>query len=233
MNKLQKRAVSRWRKSRAPAAASGAAQYEVFHHGQGTYATADGALFYSPTVFEGARAATEATLTTLRAIGFEARELVRVHHAGAMHADMKAKWQEILPFVPADQHRVVAQAIAKPGESADEFREIVYRMHRTITGMPKTYEQEAKGEDAIVHLHYFGGSSDWYITERDADPDGDGQVQASGLADLYGDGGESGYINIKELCELPGRYMFNLDFHFTPRTLREVLAEREHRRQPA
>jgi hypothetical protein len=89
--------------------------------------------------------------------------------------------------------------------------------------MPKTGEQDGKGEQATAYLHYFaGGQASWYITEKDAgspdDDPGTGQIQAFGLADLFGDGGELGYISIAEILENGGE----LDFHFTPKTLAEI-----------
>lgn len=92
----------------------------------------------------------------------------------------------------------------------DKFCEYADR----IDNMPKTYEQDGKGDQAIVYLHYFRSGMDWYITERDME---DEQYQAFGLADL-GDGGELGYISIQELIENG----VELDLHWTPKTLAEV-----------
>ena len=98
---------------------------------------------------------------------------------------------------------------------ADKIRELAQR----VVTMPKTYDQDGQANEAIVYLHYFaGGTANWYITEKDMYPE---QHQAFGLADLFGDGGELGYINIKELLECG----VELDFHFTPRRLREVQGE--------
>lgn len=37
-----------------------------------------------------------------------------------------------------------------------------------VSTMPKTYEQDRKGDAAIVYLHYFaGGQANWWITEKD------------------------------------------------------------------
>jgi hypothetical protein len=44
------------------------------------------------------------------------------------------------------------------------------------------------------------------------------QHQAFGLADLFGDGGELGYISIVEILANGG----GLDFYFTPKTLKEI-----------
>jgi hypothetical protein len=47
---------------------------------------------------------------------------------------------------------------------------------------------------------YFTGGCDWWIVEKDSDPDHAGQAQAFGIADL-GMGAELGYISIPELLE--------------------------------
>ena len=106
------------------------------------------------------------------------------------------------------------------GEEKQWFFDKVQELTAIIAGMPKTYEQDGLGMQAVAHLHYFaGGRANWYITEKDmgtpADP---GQHQAFGLADLFGDGGELGYISIPEILANGGE----LDFHFRPRTLAEI-----------
>ena len=84
--------------------------------------------------------------------------------------------------------------------------------------MPQTYEQDGKGDRAIVYLHYFYGGMDWYITEKDANQDGEGQRQAFGLVNL-GYGAELGYINLAELCAQP---RIELDLYWAPRPLADV-----------
>ena len=116
------------------------------------------------------------------------------------------------------------------GEEGAFFRELITKTLDRIEAMPKTYEQEHKGRDAIVYLHYFLHGADWYITEKDSDPPDNqgnrqGQIQAFGLADLYGDGGELGYISIKDIIRLGGE----LDLYWTPITLAEVQRKREKR----
>lgn len=100
------------------------------------------------------------------------------------------------------------------GEEGQFFIDKLVEMADLIKNMPKTYEQDGKGDDAIVTLHYFRGGSDFYITEKDM---GDGQHQAFGLANLgYGD--ELGYMSIVELLEND----VELDMYFTPCTLRQI-----------
>ncbi len=106
------------------------------------------------------------------------------------------------------------------GEERQFFISKLADLANLIASMPATYAQEGKGEDAIVYLHYFaGGQANWYITEKDVETaDEPGQHQAFGLADLFGDGGELGYISIVELISSGAE----LDLYFQPRTLREL-----------
>ena len=98
------------------------------------------------------------------------------------------------------------------GEEGVWFIARMVELAAEIAAMPKTYEQDGKGDAAIVHLHYFTASADWYITERDMETE---QHQAFGLADLFRDGGELGYISIVELIQ----HNAELDLHWTPRPL--------------
>jgi hypothetical protein len=103
-------------------------------------------------------------------------------------------------------------------EEGEYFHDLIVEWAAKIRTMPKTYEQDGKGEEAVAHLHYFSGSGDWYITEKDQEA---AQHQAFGLADFYHDGGELGYISIVELI----RAGIELDVHWTPKTLREIRKE--------
>ena len=133
---------------------------------------------------------------------------------------------DLTQFIGPSQRRCVLDGFRC--EEAEFFFDKILELHALIAAMPKTYEQDGKGDQAIVTLHYFaGGQANWYITEKDkgvaADPangvvEDRSQTQAFGLADLFGDGGELGYISIEEILSVGGE----LDFHFRPRTLREV-----------
>ena len=106
------------------------------------------------------------------------------------------------------------------GEEKQFFFDKLVEMAGIVQTMPKTYEQDGKGDQAVAYLHYFaGGQANWYITECDVEtPEEPGQHQAFGLADLFGDGGELGYISIVELLENGAE----LDLYFTPLTLGEI-----------
>jgi hypothetical protein len=99
------------------------------------------------------------------------------------------------------------------GEEGEYFEEVAEELVGTFNAMPKTYEQDGKGDDAIAYLHYFYGSCDWYITEKDME---DPQYQAFGLANMGQ--AELGYINIEELKA----NNVELDFHWTPKTIGEL-----------
>jgi hypothetical protein len=104
------------------------------------------------------------------------------------------------------------------GEERQFFYDKLVEMAGIVATMPKTYEQDGLGNKAVAYLHYFQGGADWYITEKDSEPE---QWQAFGLADL-GYGGELGYISIVELLE----NNVEVDLHFNPRPLCEVLADK-------
>ncbi len=145
------------------------------------------------------------------------------HHATAEPAtklEAAAALTKLRGFIGNSQLRAIAHGCCS--EERQFFYDKVVQMTRIVESMPTTYQTDGQGDDAIVHLHYFGGGScDWFITERDSDPDGEGQQQAFGLADL-GYGGELGYISIAEIIELN----IELDLYFRPRTLGEIKAQR-------
>ena len=118
-------------------------------------------------------------------------------------------------FVSTQQLSVLGDACY--GEERQWFIDTLVELADRIITMPKTYEQDGKGDDAIVYLHYFKNNMDWYITEKDMEVE---QIQAFGLADLGMGSPELGYISIEELTE----YGAELDLHWTPKTLREVKA---------
>lgn len=115
-------------------------------------------------------------------------------------------------FMPASQFSVLGDLIR--GEEGQFFKNKLVEVAETIKSMPETYGQDGKGDQAIAYLHYFKGSGDWYITEKDS---GSQQIQAFGQADL-GMGPELGYISIEELAQNG----VELDLYFTPKTLAEI-----------
>lgn len=105
------------------------------------------------------------------------------------------------------------------GEEGQFFTDTVHRMLGIFELMPKTYETDGQGREAVAHLHYFVSGADWWIVEKDSDPDGDGQIQAFGVADLGIGSRERGYINLPEILDMGAE----LDFHYTPQTVGDIL----------
>ncbi len=106
---------------------------------------------------------------------------------------------------------------AMRGEEGQFFREKLETLRQLWNAMPATYESVAKGRAALVQFHFFTASADWWIVEKDTDPDGAGQIQAFGIADL-GYGPELGYISLPEILAAGAE----MDLHWTPRTLAEL-----------
>ncbi|MGN5571033.1 DUF2958 domain-containing protein [Xanthomonas citri] len=104
---------------------------------------------------------------------------------------------------------------ASRGEEGEHFRAKLDEFAERCMSMPKVYEQDGKGLDAIAHLHYFRGGNDWYITERDLS---DEQLQAFGVASFLGHEPEQGYIGVNELIA----HGVELDLYFEPTALRNL-----------
>ena len=127
---------------------------------------------------------------------------------------MKTQTKDILSqFINPSQLSVVR--LAMNGEEKQFFIDKMEELRQVIQKMPKTGGTDGQGDNAVVYLHYFLGGADWYILEKDMENE---QHQAFGLADLFQDGGELGYISIVELIENG----VELDFHWTPKSLAEV-----------
>lgn len=123
-------------------------------------------------------------------------------------------------FIGNSQRQAIKSGLR--GEERAHFAQMLAGLTKQINAMPWNYEQDGKGDAAVVHLHYFTGASDWYITEKDLDHDGEGQHQAFGLADIFHDGGEMGYISITEILEADAE----LDLYWIPATLGEIKEKR-------
>ena len=115
------------------------------------------------------------------------------------------------------------------GEEGAYFKTMIEHLKNKIATMPKTYETDGQGDDAMVSLHYFKNGSDWYIVERDAGSSDDEvqgvQAQAFGFACLNGDyeNAELGYISITELIRLG----VELDLYYKPERIGDVKARYE------
>ena len=127
-------------------------------------------------------------------------------------------------FIGRDQSYAIREA--SKGEEGKYFKEMMVWLEQTIDKMPKSYETDGQGDEAMAILHYFKNGSDWYITEKDAgSPDDEEQgvqAQAFGFACLNGDSenAELGYISIAELI----KYGVELDLYWTPKTIGAIKA---------
>jgi hypothetical protein len=132
--------------------------------------------------------------------------------------ETRRAWETVRPFINGEQYAVLERAAS--GEEGEYFRAVVNGLAKTIESIPKTYEQDGVGDDSIVHLHYFRGESDWYITENDIK---DGSTTGFGFAVLNGDfvSAEFGYISVSELTALGAE----LDLHFVKTSLKNVKHE--------
>ena len=108
------------------------------------------------------------------------------------------------------------------GEESNFFVELLTTLKARIESMPQTYETEATDcKDKVIYLHYFGGSIDAWIAEKDI---GDGtedlrQLQAFGLQSFSGlPEAEWGYVSIQELID----HGIELDLYWKPKTVKEL-----------
>jgi len=144
------------------------------------------------------------------------REIDAIPNRGGIRnglSEAKAAVEELRRFVGPDQ--LAALNILLLSEERQYFFDKACELRDLIESMPKTYEQEVKGDEAIIYLHYFVGNCNWYIIEKDSEEE---QLQAFGIADL-GYGPEYGYISIQELLE----NCVELDFNYRPRTVAEQM----------
>jgi len=114
----------------------------------------------------------------------------------------------LAPFQIQCLHEIVA------GEERQFAYDTVANINKTVNNMPITFETDGQGDAAIAHLHYFNGSMDCYITEKDMEKE---QQQAFGLVSNQF-GLELGYINIEDLKSSK----FEMDFHFEPVPLSKI-----------
>lgn len=120
-------------------------------------------------------------------------------------------------FIGPQQLAVIGDACRS--EEMQVFFDKLTEYSDRIEKMPKTYETDGQGDNAIAYLHYFGGNIDAYITEKDmGDESGDKlQLQAFGKISIGGNDAELGYISIAELTSMN----VELDLYWEPKPLKE------------
>lgn len=123
---------------------------------------------------------------------------------------------QLRPFISKGQLQILGAACY--GEDRQFFIDKIVEYGARVNDMPKVYDQDGLGDNAIAYLHYFRGGFDAYVTERDTSRD---QHQAFGLINL-GFGYDLGYISIQELID----NNFELDLHFEPTPLKDLDLDR-------
>lgn len=131
---------------------------------------------------------------------------------GEVVTNIQSDIDTLRPFMSGAQLQIMRRNCR--GEESEFFILKLREYAARVDAMPKPYEQDGKGDQAIVYLHYFKGNMDFWITERDSS---DQQAQAFGLADL-GYGSELGYISIEEITSAG----VELDLHWTPRPISQI-----------
>ena len=114
-------------------------------------------------------------------------------------------------------------AYVPPRQLATLTEEQQAKIDEIFETMPKTYEQDGLGDEAVAHLHYMvetpnGHTCHWFITEKDME---EPQYQAFGLVLLHNLPSELGYISLVEVCEIDN---MRLDLDFKPTTLSQIYA---------
>jgi hypothetical protein len=130
--------------------------------------------------------------------------------------------KQLRPFVPASQIKSLIDIFH--GEEKAYAIEVATRLFNIWETMPKTYgTEETETDDKIVYLHYFHAGSDWYIVEKDMEPE---QQQAFGFVILNEDyqNSEWGYVSLVEILE---QRKIELDFNFEPIKFGELKKEWE------
>lgn len=141
-------------------------------------------------------------------------------------------------YVPNNELRSLLEGTR--GEEGAYFAELIQKTIEMIKNVPPLGSNEEIGLQAPVKLHYFGGGSDWWITELDPDDRiAFGFVCLNGMTDCA----ELGYISIEELlsvsfpveincigeAEASKRFMarceVELDLHWKEKPLGEIMKE--------
>lgn len=133
---------------------------------------------------------------------------------------------DLTKFIGHSQWQAIQEGCRS--EEGDYFRTMIANLESKISAMPKTYETDGTPGKDLAVLHYFRGSSDWWIVEKDAgSPDDDEQAQAFGFACLNADvqNAELGYISIAELIA----HGVELNLYYTPESIGAIKARLEKR----
>jgi hypothetical protein len=116
-------------------------------------------------------------------------------------------------FMPKHQKNLVQRY------DDDDKKGILEEIEKNLRQLGGYGSQDGKGRAAMVFAHYFWGKSDWFITETDFDEDAENLF---GFTILNGDT-EMAELGATSLDDLVNNGRIELDFYWTPVTLREAL----------
>ena len=133
--------------------------------------------------------------------------------------EIKDALASLKPFIPSNQLRCTKTLMH--GEEGEFYQNKILELAAIVKSMPVTYEQDGKGDEAIAHLRYFGANFECYVTEKDMEEE---QVQMFGYSSWNGAEPEIGYIDLPEIIKHP---LMNIDYHFTPTTIGQILSKHE------
>jgi type I restriction-modification system DNA methylase subunit len=139
------------------------------------------------------------------------KKLIKKHEAGGEIT--VSDYQILRKLVNRSQYAVM--------RGSDEYNGDVARLMNIVNTMPKDRQSESvKANDKLIYLHYFYGSSDYYVAELDKDGD---EYFVFGFAILNGDmiNAEWGSSYVSELTEAG----MELDLHWRIRTFGEIMDE--------
>lgn len=118
------------------------------------------------------------------------------------------------PFIPMSQRYTVREGLS--GGESSYFLDKIKELTSIVRNMPKTYETDGQGEEAVAYLHYFKNGFDWYITEKDMESE---QLQAFGYVSSLHEVLACGYISIRDLVV----NNIELDLHWKPTKIKDIV----------
>ncbi|GIF74187.1 hypothetical protein Asi02nite_37050 [Asanoa siamensis] len=148
---------------------------------------------------------------------------IRAEHSGAPSDPQPTAASESVPVGRAAARPTPPQTSAPALEETHRRRRghPFYPPAKLAATIPPLYATEKLADgDKVVHLHYFGGSNDFWLVEYDpATGEGFGYSCVGGDTDMA----EWGYIDLPELERInKGLLIIERDLHWTPRPAREL-----------
>jgi hypothetical protein len=126
---------------------------------------------------------------------------------------------ENLRLPPAES---LSEFIDQGGVTPGPVKLAQFRAALLLRATPPLYAQDAKGDEALVHVKLFDpcGSATWFLLEWDGQEEAFGYVTGLGHDEL-------GYLDLRELAFVRGHLSIGLeiDTHFHPITLAQAKAK--------